>query len=66
MIGESDKHRWMWWLLGIGLAMRLYFVRELLAAFSLFTLGFIAIAFLVTSLCMGQKAWLYFLRYGLR
>jgi hypothetical protein len=56
----------MWWLLGIGLAMRLYFVRELLAAFSLFTLGFIAIAFLVTSLCMGQKAWLYFLRYGLR
>jgi hypothetical protein len=50
----------------IWLAMRLYFVRELFAALSLFTLGFIAIAFLVTSLCMGQKAWLSFLRYGLR
>ena len=41
----KDKSRkWMWWFLGIIGAMQLYFVRELLAAFALFALGFAAIA----------------------
>lgn len=66
MIGKSGKLRWLWWLAGIGIAMRLYLVRELLAALSLFTLGFLALAVLVISLGMGQKAWLHVLKYGLR
>ena len=39
------------------LALQLYFVRELLAAFALFALGFAAIAFVVVSLYMMQKVW---------
>lgn len=66
MIGKSGKLRWLWWLAGIGIAMRLYLVRELLAALSLFTLGFLALAVLAVSLGMGQKAWLHVLKYGLR
>ena len=47
----------MWWFLGVVLALQLYFVRELLAAFALFALGFAAIAFVVVSLYMLQKVW---------
>ncbi len=54
----KDKSRkWMWWFLGIVVALQLYFVRELLAAFALFTLGFAVIAFAIASLYLLQKAW---------
>jgi hypothetical protein len=54
----ADKSRkWMWWFLGIVLTLQLYFVRELLAAFALFALGFAAIAFVVASVYMLQKGW---------
>src|SRR5215471_410021 len=47
----TDKSRkWMWWLLGVMGAMQLYFVRELLAAFALFVLGFAAIALVIAAL----------------
>jgi hypothetical protein len=47
----------MWWFLGVVVALQLYFVWELLAAFALFALGFAAIAFVVASLYMLQKGW---------
>jgi hypothetical protein len=58
MMKTKDSNRkWMWWFLGVVLALQLYFVRELLAAFALFALGFAAIAFVVVSLYMLQKVW---------
>jgi hypothetical protein len=55
---NMDKGRkWMWWMLGALVALQLYFVRELLVVFALFTLGFAAIAFVVASLYMLQKGW---------
>lgn len=55
---KKDKSRkWMWWFLGIVAALQLYFVRELLAAFALFALGFAVIALAIGSLYMAQKTW---------
>src|SRR5207248_1551797 len=54
----SDKSRkWMWWFLVIGMAMQLYFVRELLAAFALFALGFGVVAFVIGALYMLHQGW---------
>ncbi|HYY72146.1 MAG TPA: hypothetical protein VE778_01000 [Candidatus Bathyarchaeia archaeon] len=47
----------MWWLLGSIAALQLYFVRELLAAFALFALGFLAIAGVAISLYTLHRAW---------
>jgi len=47
----------MWRFLGVLVALQLYFVRELLAAFALFALAFAAIAFVIVSLYMLQKSW---------
>ena len=45
---DRDKDRkWMWWLLGVIGALQLYFVRELLAAFALFAMGFLAANFVI-------------------
>ena len=58
MTKTDDKSRkWMWWFLAVGVALQLYFVRELLAAFALFAAGFAVIALLITGLYMAQKAW---------
>jgi hypothetical protein len=55
---NTDKGRkWMWWFLGVLVAFQLYFVRELLAVFALFSLAFAAIAFVIVSLYMLQKGW---------
>ena len=55
---NKDKNRkWMWWFLGAVVALQLYYVREILAAFALFALGFAAIAFVVMSVYMMQKVW---------
>jgi hypothetical protein len=54
----SDKSRkWMWWFLGAIGAMQLYFVRELLAAFALFVLGFGVIAAVISALYMLHSGW---------
>lgn len=54
---KDSNRKWMWWFLGVVLALQLYFVRELLAAFALFIVGFVAIALAVMSLYMLQKVW---------
>jgi len=54
---KDNNRKWMWWFLGVVLALQLYFVRELLAAFALFAVGFAVIAFVVMSLYMMQKVW---------
>lgn len=57
MKAKDAKRKWMWWLLAVVVAVQLYFVRELLAAFALFTLGFAFVAALLGSLYLLQKGW---------
>jgi hypothetical protein len=47
---KDNGRKWMWRFLGVLVALQLYFVRELLAAFA-------AIAFVIVSLYMLQKSW---------
>jgi len=47
----------MWWLLASIAALQVYFVQELLAAFALFAMAFLAIAGAVVSLYMLQRGW---------
>ena len=54
---KDSNRKWIWWFLGVVVALQLYFVRELLAAFALFALGFAGIALVVMSLYMAQKVW---------
>lgn len=55
---KRDKNRkWMWWVLGTIAALQLYFVREVLAAFALFAMGFLAIAGVVFTLYTLQRVW---------
>jgi hypothetical protein len=55
---KKDKDRkWMWRLLVSIAALQLYFVRELLAAFALFALGFLAIAGVILGLYTLHRAW---------
>jgi hypothetical protein len=54
---KDGSRKWMWWFLGVVLAMQLYFVRELLAAFALFVLGFGAIAFVLGAVYMLHQGW---------
>lgn len=57
-MSKQDKGRkWFWWFLGAIGAMQLYFVRELLAAYAIFMLGFAAIGVCIATLYMAQKAW---------
>jgi len=57
MASKDKSRKWMWWFLGIVVAMQLYIVRELLAAFALFALGFAVIGSLFAGLYLMQKAW---------
>jgi hypothetical protein len=54
---KDGYRKWMWWFLAAVAAFQLYFVRELLAAFTLFALGFAGIALVIMTLYMGQKVW---------
>src|SRR5258705_11162592 len=54
---KDNGRKWMWRFLAVLVALQLYFVRELLAAFALFALAFAAIAFVIVSLYMLQKGW---------
>lgn len=47
----------MWWVLGTIAALQVYFVQELLAAFALFALAFLAVAGAIVSLYTLQRAW---------
>ena len=54
----KDKGRkWMWLFLVVLVAWQFYAVRELLAAFALFFLGFAAIAGVILSVYFVQKTW---------
>src|SRR4029077_17976188 len=54
---KDNGRKWMWWFLAVVVALQLYFVKELLAAFALFAMGFAAIAFVVSSVYALQKGW---------
>jgi hypothetical protein len=54
---KDNGRKWIWWFLGVIGALQLYFVRELLAAFALFALGFVAITVCVMALYVAQKGW---------
>jgi hypothetical protein len=57
-MSKKDKGRkWVWWFLGVIAAMQLYFVRELLAAFAIFILGFAVIGIAIGTLYFAQKTW---------
>jgi uncharacterized membrane protein YhaH (DUF805 family) len=57
MKNKDKSRKWMWWLLGSLAAVQLYAVRELLAAFALFALGFMVIAVGIGSMYMLHRAW---------
>ena len=57
MKSKDKSRKWMWWFLGMIGAMQLYFVRELLAAFALFVLGFAAIALGIATLYLIHTGW---------
>ena len=53
----DSGRKWLWGFLAVIALAQLYVVRELLAAFAIFALGFAALAFVVVSLYMLQKSW---------
>jgi hypothetical protein len=57
MKNKDNSRKLMWWFLGVGGALQLYFVRELLAAFALFAAVFVVFGVVITSLYMLQKGW---------
>jgi len=54
---KDNGRNWLWGFLAVIALAQLYVVRELLAAFALFALGFAALALVVASLYMLQKSW---------
>jgi hypothetical protein len=54
---KDNGRIWLWGFLAVIALAQLYVVRELLAAFAIFTLGFAALALVVASLYMLQKSW---------
>lgn len=57
MIKKDNRRKWMWLFLLVLAALQFYAVRELLAAFALFALGFVAIALSVGLLYFLHKTW---------
>ena len=57
MSKKDSRRKWMWLFLAVLAALQLYVVRELLAAFAIFVLGFSAIALFVGSLYLLHKTW---------
>jgi hypothetical protein len=54
---KDHLRKWMWLFLVVLAAIQVYAVRELLAAFAIFFLGFAAIALCVGSLYFLHKTW---------
>ena len=57
MSKKDSRRKWMWLFLGAVAVFQLYAVRELLAAFALFVLGFGAITVFVLALYSLYKTW---------
>src|SRR5882724_10976900 len=57
MKNKDNSRKLMWWFLGVGGALQLYFDRELLAAFALFAAVFVVLGVVITSLYLLQKGW---------
>ena len=57
MSKKDIRRKWMWLILVVIASLQIYAVRELLAAFALFVLGFASIAFCVAALYLVQKGW---------
>ena len=55
MMAEGKVRKWTFWLLAIAIASRFYLVRELLAAYAFFAIGFAALAFVVLSAYLLEK-----------
>jgi hypothetical protein len=54
---KDTGRKWMWLFLVLVAALQIYAVRELLAAFALFLLGFGSIAVCVAAVYLAQKSW---------
>jgi hypothetical protein len=54
---KDTGRNWLWGFLAVIALAQLYVVRELLAAFVIFAVGFAALAFVVVSLYMLQQSW---------
>ncbi len=54
---KDTGRRWLWGFLAVIALAQFYVVRELLAAFAIFALGFIALATVVATVYMLQKTW---------
>ena len=54
---KDESRKWMWGFLGVVVALQMYFVWEILAAFALFAVGFAAIATVIGSLYMLHRVW---------
>lgn len=54
---KGTSWKWAWCLSGSAVAWQFYFVRELIAAFVFFAIGFAAVAFAILSLYMLQRGW---------
>jgi len=57
MSKKDTRRKWMWLFLAVIASLQIYAVRELLAAFALFVLGFGSIAVCVAALYLAQKTW---------
>jgi endonuclease/exonuclease/phosphatase (EEP) superfamily protein YafD len=54
---KDTRRKWMWLFLVVIASLQIYAVRELLAAFALFLLGFGSIAVCIAALYLAQKSW---------
>jgi len=54
---KDTSRKWMWWFLVVLGATQVHFVKELLAAYLLFALGFAAAAVAALGAYLAQKAW---------
>lgn len=54
---KDNGRKWMWGFLAVVVALQIYFVKELLAAFALFAVGFAVVAGMVIGLYMLHKGW---------
>ncbi|HVO56147.1 MAG TPA: hypothetical protein VMT51_00475 [Dongiaceae bacterium] len=57
MKNQDKSRKWMWWFLGAVVAMQLYFVRELLAAFALFALVFAVFGAALAGIYLLHQGW---------
>jgi hypothetical protein len=57
MKSNRTSWKWAWCLSGAAVAWQFYFVRELIAAFAFFAIGFAAVALVFGCLYTLQKGW---------